>query len=263
MECSPSTVASRTRSRSSAASPRRGAGGQSRRGRPQGRQLEAHCLRRLRNGRPVRCQVGKGRLGPSPPLRQSTTLAAVIRALLVLVTTLTLLASQASAAEVAPYRSSIDTLPAKVRAQLAGGFWRPGCPVPRWQLRLLTVSHWGFDGRAHAGQLIVNQDVAAPLAKVFRALYELRFPIRHLHPRRHVRAESASRPTRTSADRSSAGRRCRRRARAGTDGQLVEPRLRPRDRPQPAREPLRRLWPHTRPRPDAVPRPHAAAAREW
>ena len=42
------------------------------------------------------------------------------------------------------------------------------------------MSHWGFDGRPHTGQLVVNQDVAAPLRTVFRRLYELRFPIRHM-----------------------------------------------------------------------------------
>ena len=61
-----------------------------------------------------------------------------------------------------------------------GAYWQPGCPVPLSQLRLLTVSHWGFDGRAHEGQLVVNQDVAKPLAKVFRRLYDLEFPIRHM-----------------------------------------------------------------------------------
>jgi hypothetical protein len=42
------------------------------------------------------------------------------------------------------------------------------------------VSPWGFDGQVHTGQLVVNQDVARPLAKVFRRLYDLRFPIRHM-----------------------------------------------------------------------------------
>jgi hypothetical protein len=79
-----------------------------------------------------------------------------------------------------PYGSSIRPLPAPLEASLEGRFWRPGCPVPLSQLRLVTVSHWGFDGRVHEGQLVVNQDVAAPLAKVFRRLYELRFPIRHM-----------------------------------------------------------------------------------
>jgi hypothetical protein len=79
-----------------------------------------------------------------------------------------------------PFHSSIKPLPAPVRAELTGRFWHQGCPVPLSGLRLLTVSHWGFDGRAHTGQLVVNQDAAAPLARVFRRLYELRFPIRHL-----------------------------------------------------------------------------------
>jgi hypothetical protein len=48
------------------------------------------------------------------------------------------------------------------------------------QLRVLTVTHWGFDKRVHTGQLVVNADAAAPLARVFRTLYELRFPIRHM-----------------------------------------------------------------------------------
>ena len=81
---------------------------------------------------------------------------------------------------IAPYDSTIRPLPAPLEANLEGRFWRPGCPVPLLQLRLLTVSHWGFDGRVHEGQLVVNRDVAAPLAKVFRRLYALRFPIRHM-----------------------------------------------------------------------------------
>jgi D-alanyl-D-alanine carboxypeptidase len=79
-----------------------------------------------------------------------------------------------------PFQSSIRPLPAPVRAQLDGRFWTPKCPLPLSGLRLLTVTHWGFDGQVHAGQLVVNQDAAAPLARVFRRLYQLRFPIRHL-----------------------------------------------------------------------------------
>ena len=80
-----------------------------------------------------------------------------------------------------PYESSIRPLPAPLRAQLQDrDFWRAGCPVGLSQLRLLTVSHWGFDGRPHTGRLIVNREAAAPLARVFRQLYELRFPIRHM-----------------------------------------------------------------------------------
>lgn len=80
-----------------------------------------------------------------------------------------------------PYESAIQPLPPSVRANLVEGrFWQRGCPVPLADLRVLTVTHWGFDGRAHRGQLIVNESAAAPLARVFGQLYRLRFPIRHL-----------------------------------------------------------------------------------
>jgi D-alanyl-D-alanine carboxypeptidase len=78
------------------------------------------------------------------------------------------------------FNASIQPLPAPLRAELNGRFWHPGCPVPLARLRLLTVTHWGFDRRLHTGQLVVNADAAAPLSRVFRRLYELRFPIRHM-----------------------------------------------------------------------------------
>ena len=78
------------------------------------------------------------------------------------------------------FGASIQPLSAPVQAELNGRFWHPGCPVPLTRLRVLTVTHWGFDGHTHTGQLVVNQDAAAPLARVFRQLYALRFPIRHM-----------------------------------------------------------------------------------
>ncbi len=78
------------------------------------------------------------------------------------------------------FGASIQPLSAPVQAELNGRFWHSGCPVPLTRLRVLTVTHWGFDGRIHSGQLIVNQDAAAPLVRVFRQLYALRFPIRHM-----------------------------------------------------------------------------------
>ena len=78
------------------------------------------------------------------------------------------------------FHTSIQPLPEPLRAELNGRFWHPGCPVRLARLRLLTVTHWGFDRRVHTGQLVVNRDAAAPLSRVFRRLYELRFPIRHM-----------------------------------------------------------------------------------
>ena len=79
-----------------------------------------------------------------------------------------------------PYLSTVRPLSPPLQKALTGRFWRPGCPVPLSQLRVLTVRHWGFDGRVHTGQLIVNRDVANPLRGVFKRLYEVQFPLRHL-----------------------------------------------------------------------------------
>jgi hypothetical protein len=79
------------------------------------------------------------------------------------------------------FQYSIEPLPRPVQKQLkTRGFWHKGCPVPLSGLRLLTVSHRDFRGRTQAGQLVVNRAAAGPLARVFRQLYGLRFPIRHM-----------------------------------------------------------------------------------
>lgn len=61
-----------------------------------------------------------------------------------------------------------------------GVSWRPGCPVGFDDLRLLTVSHWGFDGRPKRGRLVVHRDAAAAMLRTMRSLYRLRFPIRRM-----------------------------------------------------------------------------------
>jgi hypothetical protein len=79
------------------------------------------------------------------------------------------------------FDASSAPLSAPVRAELrAGGFWHQGCPVALSDLRVLTVSHWGFDGHAHTGRLIVNRAATGPLTRAFAQLYGLHFPIRHL-----------------------------------------------------------------------------------
>ena len=79
------------------------------------------------------------------------------------------------------FHSSIRPLSASQRGMVvSAGEWHSGCPVSLSGLRVLTVSYWGFDRRAHEGQLVVNADAAPKLASVFAQLYQLRFPIRHM-----------------------------------------------------------------------------------
>jgi hypothetical protein len=58
--------------------------------------------------------------------------------------------------------------------------WREGCPVPIADLRLLTMLFWGYDGRVHAGEMVVHADVSRDVVWVFRRLFEARFPIRRM-----------------------------------------------------------------------------------
>jgi hypothetical protein len=81
----------------------------------------------------------------------------------------------------APFNASVEPLSQPIKAQLKqGGFWHRGCPVALSELRLLSVTYHGFDGRAHRGQLVVNRSAAGPLTGAFRRLYARRFPIRHM-----------------------------------------------------------------------------------
>jgi hypothetical protein len=60
--------------------------------------------------------------------------------------------------------------------------YRAGCPVPPAELRLVRVSHWGFDGREHEGSLVVNRRVTGAVVRVFRRLHAARFPVRRMVP---------------------------------------------------------------------------------
>jgi hypothetical protein len=79
-----------------------------------------------------------------------------------------------------PFHALIAPLTGASRAEVKRSSWHQGCPVRLSDLRVLTVSYIGFDGRAHTGQLVVNNAAARPLARVFRQLYRIRFHIHHM-----------------------------------------------------------------------------------
>jgi hypothetical protein len=85
-----------------------------------------------------------------------------------------------AAAGASRFQGTISELPAGVRAWMTGLSWRPGCPVGLDDLRLLSVTHWGFDGRVKRGSLVVHEDVAADVLSALRRLYRIRFPIRRM-----------------------------------------------------------------------------------
>jgi hypothetical protein len=58
--------------------------------------------------------------------------------------------------------------------------WKPGCPVSYQDLRLITMTHWGFDDKAHTGELVVRKTVTDDVVKVFGKLYAMRYPIKQM-----------------------------------------------------------------------------------
>jgi len=76
---------------------------------------------------------------------------------------------------------------------LARSTWHEGCPVDPAELHYLKVSFWGFDGRAHTGELIVNSAVADDVIDAFHAVFNARYPIEEM--RVVARAELDEPPT--------------------------------------------------------------------
>lgn len=78
-----------------------------------------------------------------------------------------------------PFSSSVQRIDAELKARMVHS-WRPGCPVPRRDLRYVTVTHVRFDGSARQGELVVHKAVAEDVTGVFARLYAAKFPIRKM-----------------------------------------------------------------------------------
>lgn len=85
-----------------------------------------------------------------------------------------------AAGDAPAFHGRAERIDAETRARMSGVSWHRGCPVGFADLRLLTVDHWGFDGRPHRGRLVVNRDAATAMLSAMRSLYRLRFPIRQM-----------------------------------------------------------------------------------
>jgi hypothetical protein len=87
------------------------------------------------------------------------------------------------------YRASIRTIDTAEASAMIGVSWHRGCPVGMADLRRVELTHWGFDGLRHQGELIVHRKVAHRVVNIFHALYSLRFPIRTMLPVDHFGAD--------------------------------------------------------------------------
>ena len=108
---------------------------------------------------------------------------------------------------------------------------RAGCPVALKDLRHLRMSHIGFDGRRHLGEMVVAARYARDVVRVFERLYDARWPIRRM---RLVDAYGGADAT-VHGGRQHLGVQLPPR---GRQHQLVGARLRRRHRHQPGGEPV-------------------------
>lgn len=74
----------------------------------------------------------------------------------------------------ATFASSVEPVGAAVAGRST---WHPGCPVTLEDLRHVTVSHVGFDGDHHTGELLVHVDAVDAVVAIFEAMHEARFPL--------------------------------------------------------------------------------------
>ncbi len=75
------------------------------------------------------------------------------------------------------FESSIGPVPSDV---LGRSTWHEGCPVRVEDLSYVTVTHFGFDGLLHTGEMIVNRAVAEGIVSVFEQLYDAAYPIEEM-----------------------------------------------------------------------------------
>jgi D-alanyl-D-alanine carboxypeptidase len=80
------------------------------------------------------------------------------------------------------FHGSVAPISPALAQEMTGVSWRPGCPVALRDLRVVTATHHGFDGRDHTGRLIVHREVALQVLTVLRRLYADGFPIRRMVP---------------------------------------------------------------------------------
>ena len=75
------------------------------------------------------------------------------------------------------YHATVAAVPATV---LARSTWQRSCPVAATDLRYLTMSFIGYDGKAHTGEMLVGTKVADAVTRVFGHLFAARFPIEEM-----------------------------------------------------------------------------------
>ncbi|MDQ3729900.1 MAG: M15 family metallopeptidase [Actinomycetota bacterium] len=78
------------------------------------------------------------------------------------------------------FEAQIREIKGKARQRMTGVSWHQGCPVALDHLRLIRTTFWDFDSERETGSIVVHENEAAEIVRVFRSLYRHRFKIRRM-----------------------------------------------------------------------------------
>jgi hypothetical protein len=77
---------------------------------------------------------------------------------------------------VVAYNYKILPITSEVKARMQYS-WNDNNPVSLGELCYITLDYWGFDDKAHTGELITHKDLALEVAEIFQELFEVKYPI--------------------------------------------------------------------------------------
>lgn len=75
------------------------------------------------------------------------------------------------------FTSSICLITENVYRRIYGKSYKVDCTIPRDELRYVCVSHYGFDGQIHCGELIIHRKIAEKVVGIFQELFDAKYPI--------------------------------------------------------------------------------------
>jgi hypothetical protein len=72
---------------------------------------------------------------------------------------------------------AITPIPADVALRMRGKSLPESAPMETAALAYIRPHHYGFDGKIHTGEIIVNRSIAAEVCEIFDALLAAKYPI--------------------------------------------------------------------------------------
>ncbi|MCP3922533.1 MAG: M15 family metallopeptidase [Desulfobacterales bacterium] len=79
------------------------------------------------------------------------------------------------------YEAVKTKVPHKIAAKMNKFSYKNRCPIKIKDLVYIKLKHWGFDGKAHNGELIVHKAVGDDIVGIFKDLFNAKFPIEKIH----------------------------------------------------------------------------------